>query len=521
MSSLEGKRFIAVVRVSRRAGRGEDEEYWSRDRQEDAITAMAEREGFAVVEWVDESDSVSGGSVDREGLMYAVGKSERGEADGIVVAKLNRYARTLFGGLTVINRLEAVKKDPKANHKPCLVTAKEGVIVGEGRTSSTDKAMRNMYLTFAELQRDMMSEEWDSIRESSILRGIHPREVYGYRRGDDRRLVPFEPEASHVKMMFNARAEGKTYEAIADALNDAGIKPRERVTAKGKTHDKLGRKMTADGWTAQRVREIIRARVYKGIAHSGDPTKNPDTAYELADAHPAIVGPALWDKANHLRKAPARRGATDYMLSGIVRCEGCGYTMPGAAQLSNGVEYRQYKCRRVLKGGMRCPAPANVNASEVEALAEAWMDATWLKPGTAVEPVQSDALDEATSIVEDILSERRNYLASPVLAEMRRDEPEEYDAGLRALNERLAVAREAETQARNAVLRVDHPTDLAAQWASLSADGKRGYLANVIDSITVRRVPRGTGTPERVKLYPRDSAPDKFRVGIRYGRKVA
>jgi DNA invertase Pin-like site-specific DNA recombinase len=494
---LEGKVYDAVIRVSRRNGRGEDGEAWSPDRQRESILGRAEMDGFSIRRWIDEADSVSGGSVDREGLGMALDAALAGETDGVAVAKVDRFARTIVGGLTAIAKLE----DAASN----LISAKEGMIVGDEKATATDKLVRHFYLMLAQWQRDTLTEEWEGIRAASIVAGIHPRAAYGYMRGPGRRLVPQPDEAPHVLRMFELRAAGKSYPHIAEALNADGITPRTRIRRDGKDHDKIGRRMTAQAWGAPRVREIIQARVYMGVAHSG-PFVNDN-------AHEAIVPASLWNAANGLRKSVGRADTKSYMLAGLVRCEGCGFSMGGATQVIKGRTYRQYKCRRLLPDGSRCPAPGNANADDLDALAEARFAETYFD--VKVEPMESDDLTHAIEAEDFARSELRDYLTNDRYMSLRTVDPGMYDEGLRSRERRLAECRDAVTSARNAVLRVNHPTDLRSKWDKMSDDDKRGYLADAFDAIGILRAPRSVPTIDRATFYGRDEAPARLQTGFR------
>jgi DNA invertase Pin-like site-specific DNA recombinase len=501
---LAGKLYDGIIRVSRENGRGQSGDEWSPDRQKDDVLRRAQSDGFGVRRWVDESASVSGGSVEREGLQRAVTAAEDGETDGLAVAKVDRFARTVQGGLTTIVRLE----DAESN----LVSAREGMIVGDERATATDKLVRNFYLMLAQWQRDTLAEEWEAMRADSIEKGIHPRESYGYRRGADRRLVPDPAEEAVVLRIATERAGGAAFATIAAGLNADGLKPRQRKRqADDGDHDRLGRRMTAAGWTGGRVREIVSARVYLGWAYS--------KPYVKKGAHPAIIPTELWDRANGLRQSTGRARAKDYMLTGVARCDSCGYTMAGATRKVNGKPYTYYSCRRSLPGGEVCKAPADIRGIELDAIMEDRFKAMYFS--VRLEPVEDDRLAQALAVEDEAREELRDYLTSDTYISLRRSSPDLYREGLRAREVAIADAEIAVNDARNAVLRTSHPVSLADDWDAMSPDDKRGYLADAFDCVAIARTPKLTPTADRIAgVYVRDTAPDRLRVGSRSGKRA-
>jgi hypothetical protein len=66
---------------------------------------MIAARGFEVGEVIRDMD-VGGGTMDRPGLNKALGRVRDGSSGGIVVARVDRFARTLRGALDVLEELE-------------------------------------------------------------------------------------------------------------------------------------------------------------------------------------------------------------------------------------------------------------------------------------------------------------------------------------------------------------------------------------------------------------------------------
>jgi DNA invertase Pin-like site-specific DNA recombinase len=492
MSGMSGKVYDGVIRVSRRNGRGEDGEEWSPDRQREKLLKDAERHGFTIDRWHDETDSVSGGTTDRDGLNAATDRAIAGEVDGIAVAKIDRFARTLTGGLATINRLEKADKH--------LYACREGMIVGP-EVDATDKLKRNIMLAIAEWQRDSMSEEWEQIRASHIRRGIHTVTPYGYRKDEKRRLVIHEPEARIVRRIFRERAiggEGSGWVAIADRLNADGIPTGGNGSRR------------AAGWSHTRVKSMVENRVYRGEISSGQIVNQA--------AHPPLVSEDLFKRANDRRDTTGRAAGFDYLLTGMVYCASCGVKMVGNKSISRDgkTTYYTYRCRRNHPFG-KCTGPAHVNMAALDEMVERDFRERFFGDNRAtMDGVEDTArLEALTEAYEQALAYMRAY---PVANRRQMiEDPDGYAAAMEELGDEVVKARNALNAERNRILKVEFPADLEHIWDGLPTTRKRAYLAQAVDLVAVAPVARNTNPPveSRARIFRRLTAP----LGI-IGRKL-
>jgi DNA invertase Pin-like site-specific DNA recombinase len=465
--------FDAVIRVSRVAGRKGDA-FMSPAEQREAIERRAAQDDVTIAAWWDETDSVSGGTVDREGLQAAIARAVVGRVDGILVAKVDRFARTVQGGLSAINQLEDAGRE--------LWSAREGVIVGDEEATATDKLMRTFFLMLAQWQRDTLAEGWAATRRRHIANGVPNHARYGYEKNPTtRRLAPRDDEAPWVKPIFEHRAEGWTWERLADWLNEQQAPTRE-----------------GGGWAVSSVRQIVQSRVYLGEIRSGDVVNEA--------AHDPLVSFELWQRANSLNKTPQRREAGQFVLSGLLRCAGCGVRMAGRSDhvIAGDKErsYRYYTCRRRYSFG-RCPAPARVRADDIERIVDQAFRDTFLTGWKARPSVSTEELDAALAAQADAEAELSVFLTSPSTAEMRKVLGDEWvEEGQRARLNRVVEAREAVAEARNAMTGVALPANLAEEWPTMDVEDQRAFLA---DGFEVVAVARGRGPAKtRTRLWTRD-----------------
>src|SRR4051794_18823292 len=175
------------VRVSRRAGR-EGESFISPEVQRKKITEWAALHGVEVVRWWEELDQ-SGAKLQRPMFQQALERCERGETAGIVVARLDRFARS------AVDALESIKRLNEAGAR--LVSVEDNF---DGSTPMGRFAIGILTL-IAELELERIKESWAAAVSQAIGRGVHisARTPTGYHRDDNRRLHPQEPAASAVQ----------------------------------------------------------------------------------------------------------------------------------------------------------------------------------------------------------------------------------------------------------------------------------------------------------------------------------
>src|SRR3954447_7051825 len=249
--------YIRVSRVGDRSG----ESYISPDVQRDAIENWARERDVELVLHEPE-ENVSGGSMDRPIFNRLMTRVRAGQSGGIVVWKLDRFARTLVGGLTTLNEL--------TERRALFASATEPLF---DFTTADGRIFLQLNLMMAEYFRERSKESWASSLAFAVGRGVHiaPDVPYGYAKNASKRLVP-DHRAPFVREAFERRVAGAPFQLIADWLN---AEAPTRVDRRP--------------WVASSVERMIRRRVYLGVAHWGE--------QENRDAHEAIVDEALWHPA--------------------------------------------------------------------------------------------------------------------------------------------------------------------------------------------------------------------------------
>jgi site-specific DNA recombinase len=304
--------------------------------QEARCRALAEARGYEVGQVFIDLD-VSGGKMARPELDNAIARIESGTSAGILCAKMDRFARTLLGGLQTLERIN--------EHGGVVIIAD-----GEFDTSTAQgELVLNMMLTLAQFELRRIGEAWFSARGQAVDRGIHvSRHVPpGYTRlpkssdnATDRRLVPDPVHAETIREAFTMAANGEPYVRIANYLTERKLP----IAGNG---DSV--------WESFRIKRLLANRVYLGEARSGKAVN--------AEAHEPIVSQSTWTLAQR-EQGPALTEHVDHLLAGICRCAACSFAM--RSQPASGKTVGAYRCPTNTVHG-RCPAPSTVSSLRLEA----------------------------------------------------------------------------------------------------------------------------------------------------------
>jgi DNA invertase Pin-like site-specific DNA recombinase len=472
-------RLDAYIRVSRVGGR-EGPSFISPTVQSDKIRALANLRGYEIVAWHEDLDE-SGTKNSRPGFQAALERVEKGDTEGVIVAKLDRFARSVPDAANAIRRIQSA--------------GGQLVSVDDNFDSSTPigKFAVTMMLAIAELEVDRIRESWRVAQELAVRRGVHvaSRTPTGYQRGPEGRLVVDELAGDAVREVFLARARGESLREIAAMLESAGV-----VGPYGN-----------ETWTASAVAKLLSNRVYLGEARSGK--------HRNAAAHDPLVSFAEWTAAQHVRPGTTAPPGAGALLAGILRCAGCRYVMkPDRMRLRDGAHVRIYRCRGEHAAGRCRDRPAVMGRVIEPYIVGLFLDA--LDPGgplaapttgTAENTVLRDAVDDARL-------EFDTWRDSVSIVSVGRDT---YLEGLRVRKERLDAAESAYMEEASRHLRgLPAPAELRAAWSTFPVDAQRRLLSAGIDAVMLR-ASRTLPIERRTLVLWRGSAPDDFP---RRGRRV-
>ena len=244
----------------------------SLDAQENELKAYCTANGWHVCEghiYIDAG--VSGKSTDRPAFQEMMEAAKAGRIQRIVATKLDRIARNLKDLLNTVDELKACG---------CALVVKK-----EQFDTSTAQGMfvLQMLGAVSELERSMISERVQTGRVENASKGGFngaPEAFgYSYQAGE---FVVNEVEAKTVRNIFAMFLAGKSLNAIAKALNEAGT-PTKR----------------GGQWFAMTVRQTLTNGAYAGISQWD--------GQEVDGTRPAIIVKETYEAA-HARLNALRPG---------------------------------------------------------------------------------------------------------------------------------------------------------------------------------------------------------------------
>ena len=441
--------YVRVSRVGKR------EHLISPEEQEHRARSLAKERGLRVGKVLTDVDE-SGGKApaSRPGLAEILRRVERGESGGVIVAWLDRLSRDSEHAHGLVRRISDAGGVIYAPDAPSDWTTPEGGL------------QAGIIFAFAEYVRMRARAGFERAKERAIASGIpvHSRPAVGYRARPDRRLEPDPDVAPIVREVFERRARGGGPAALGPFLTERGI-----PTSQG-----------SRTWSKEAVYGLLRNRVYLGELHYG-----LDRRFVNADAHDAIVDLATWQAAQHpngRRLARARSDGSEFLLTGIARCAGCGYSLQ-ATTTSRGK--RIYRCKRTHAGGV-CPAPVRIDAESVEA---ATVEAFWsLTRDLEAEGAKDDrgelrAVEQKLERAERALKQWTSIEVQEAIGDTG-----EYATGLRERrNARDAAAAALGQLQLQPNASVPSARRLSAEWKNATPQERRELLGLRFDCIALGR----------------------------------
>ncbi len=226
-------RLVAYLRVSSET----QLDGFGLDVQRRGIRSWAKSNGHQIVKWCsDEGISGTRDAADRAGLSCALDALSDGTAGGVVVARLDRLARSLAvqeAALAAAWRLGA-----------SVFTVDGGEVHEDDPDDPMRTAMRQMRGVFAQLDRGQVVKRLRDGRKAKAAAGRKAVGAYrygfrGHGSGRDRDAAPDPTEQAAVRRIVELRRQGASYRTIAATLDTEGHRPRR-----------------AAAWSAMAVRNV-------------------------------------------------------------------------------------------------------------------------------------------------------------------------------------------------------------------------------------------------------------------------
>lgn len=215
-------RLVAYLRVSTIEAKVHG---FGLDDQRHAIRAAARALDARVIEWCsDEGLSGALPAEQRPGLAAALDMIDNGEADGLIVRDLDRFAREVTVQEALLARVWLV------GHAAVFVSNPPSEVMRDDPDDPMRTAMRQMMGVFAGLERRIIAKRLRDGRRAKAAAGGHATGAtpYGWKsakRGPGNpngALVPVPAEQAALRRMVELHAAGDSTHQIADTLTAEG-----------------------------------------------------------------------------------------------------------------------------------------------------------------------------------------------------------------------------------------------------------------------------------------------------------
>jgi site-specific DNA recombinase len=351
-------------------------EKWGLPAQRTALESECVRNGWTAPEWF-EDRGISGETIDeRPAFCRLLDALRAGRVDLVLAVEWERFSRSQHARdwatiLAVVEEAGARLAIPGQVLDPA---SPEDSFLGGlfGLLAAREKAKFLGRTARGARERVKSGRYWGSTRP------------FGYRVGDDGKLVPDPTEAEVVRRVFREIREGRTLCDVAEGLNTDAV-----PTHKG------GRE-----WHPSAVRRVLLNPVHAGVLVYGRHVAKPrgGARFRVDGAHEANIPPHEWEAVQALvetRKragCPPSRWSSGYFLTGVLRCPTCdGRMYGGSSGATRGPSVRYYgHMRSRMPGAPKC---RKVRADDVEAAVLRELSAALGSP-TVLEAVRRELVQE-------------------------------------------------------------------------------------------------------------------------------
>ena len=205
--------------------------------------------------------------------------------------------------------------------------------------------------------------------ESGKFLGSHA--PYGYQKSpeDKHKLIIDDNVVSTVRRIFEFRAQGMGFLAIASLLNEEGIIPPKDYYYRSR--GEVNPQNVNHLWNDNTLKVILRNEVYIGNTVQGKVgtvsyknqksiTKPKDEWIRVENTHEPIISPELWEQVQIIDRKRYRprknRDGTTSIFSGLPVCADCGFKMRYQREnrvRKDGSEYKYavYLCGNYARSG--------------------------------------------------------------------------------------------------------------------------------------------------------------------------
>ena len=352
---------------------GLDQEFNSLDAQREACAAYVvsqRHEGWTLVQDMYDDGGISGGHMNRPGLLQLLEDVKSGNVDVIVVYKVDRLTRSLSDFAKIVDILDGAGAS--------FVSVTQSF----NTTTSMGRLTLNVLLSFAQFEREVTGERIRDKIAASKMKGLWMGGTVplGY-EVRDRKLIVDPIGADLVRTIMQAYIKLGSVPRLVNRLAADGIRTRQRILKDGRSYGGVpfGRGVLYD---------LLSNRLYLGeTAHKG---------VWYPGEHQAIVDQQLFDQVqatlamNRVAQRTRSNAKDPSLLAGMIR-DAAGRRMSPRNTRKGDLKYRYYVSVDDAPTDPNAPVrTTRVAAGEAEAAVTQGLIALFNNPAALVAMVVGD-----------------------------------------------------------------------------------------------------------------------------------
>jgi site-specific DNA recombinase len=331
---------------------GLDQAFNTLDAQREAAESFIQsqhQEGWVALPQKYDDGGYTGANMDRPALKRLLADIQSGVANCVVVYKVDRLSRSLLDFARIMDILD--------KHNATFVSVTQQF----NTTSSMGRLTLNVLLSFAQFEREMISERTRDKMSAARRKGkwVGGNPVLGYDvapKGGA--LVVNQDEATRVRAIFAMYLELGSLIPVVEELDRRGWRMKNWTTRDGRR---------AGG------KPIIKTTLYNLLTNMVYVGKVNYRGHVYEGEHERIVDDEAWNNVQAALSHNGRRGGRNIgnkhgaLLKGLVRCATCDVSMIHTYVNKKTRLYRYYVCLKAHQRGWTLCETRCVSAPVLEA----------------------------------------------------------------------------------------------------------------------------------------------------------
>ena len=331
---------------------GLDQEFNSLDAQRESAESFIisqRHEGWVALPQHYADGGYTGANMDRPALRRLLEDVQTGEVNCVVVYKVDRLTRSLLDFSKIMEVLD--------RHGATFVSVTQQF----NTTSSLGRLTLNILLSFAQFEREMISERTRDKMSAARRKGkwVGGGLALGYGCAPQRgALVVNEGEAQHVQEIFKLYLELGSLIPVVQELARRGWRMKSWTT-------RDGRRIGGGPFNKATLHYLLTNVIYTGrVNYKGE---------IYPGEHPRIVDDETWNRVQEQLNRNGHRGGRNVrnkygaLLKGLIGCGSCGVGMTHTyVRKDGGKLYRYYVCINAHQRGWNTCQTRSVSAPMIE-----------------------------------------------------------------------------------------------------------------------------------------------------------